>query len=95
MAKALMDRSGTRHSASNSRPLKTPAPAPTAASPSGMTQQEEAMTAPRPAANPNAASHLGAAGEAAGDEAFGVVSSVALSMVMVRPSSMVGLSCTP
>ena len=48
-----------------------------------MTQQEEAMTAPRPAANPNAASHLGAVGEAAGDEAFSVVSSVALSMVMV------------
>jgi len=95
MAKALMDRSGTRHSTSNSRLPKKPAPAPTAASPSGTTQQEEAITAPRPANRPSAPSHLGVAGATEGGEAVGVVRSVAWFMAMARPSAMVGLAYAP
>ena len=57
-----------------------PAPAPSAASPRGITQHEEAISAPRPATKPNAANHLGAAGATEGDVADGSVSCEALSL---------------
>lgn len=78
-----------------SRPPRTPAPAPAAASPSGMTQHEEATTAPRPATSPNEASHFEAAGMAGGEVDGEVISSAASSTVMARPSFMVGPSCDP
>ena len=52
---------GTRHGASASKPLKTTVPAPNEPNKSGTTQQEDATTAPRPAAIPNVARKPGVA----------------------------------
>lgn len=55
---ALIARIGVRHSVKASKPLRTPADAPAAARPSGTTQQDEAMMAARPDANPTAPNQL-------------------------------------
>jgi hypothetical protein len=83
IAKALIESSGTRHSAIVSSPPRTPAPAPSAASPSGIAQHEDATTAPSPARSPKAANHFGEAGRSAEDEVAGVVSRAVSLMVMV------------
>ncbi len=93
IAKALVSKNGARHSAIISSPPRTPAPAPSAASPSGITQHEDAATAPSPAMTLRAANHSGEAGWRAGGEAAGVESRAVSLMVMARPCFMVGVSC--
>jgi hypothetical protein len=56
--RALIARIGVRHSVKASKPLRTPADAPAAASPRGTTQQDEAMMAVRPEASPTAPNQL-------------------------------------
>lgn len=93
IAKAVAASSGTRHAEINSRPAKTLALAPSAASPSGMTQHDDATTAPSPATSPKAANHFGETGTAGGADAAGVFCA-ASSMVMVCPFLTCWLSCT-
>lgn len=69
--KALAESSGTRHAAAASSPPRMLALVPSAASPSGMTQHDEATTAPRPAASPKAANHFGAAAASGGEASLG------------------------
>jgi hypothetical protein len=95
IATALTSRNGVRHSAIVSSPPRTPAPAPSAASPSGMTQHEDAVTAPNPATSPKAANHFGEDGRLAGVETAEVDSCAVSLMAMARSCLMVGVSCTP
>lgn len=94
MAKALIAKSGMRHSATISTPPRTLALAPTAARLSGITQHDEATTAPSPAKSPIIANHFGAAG-LVGGSTFGVASRAALLRVMARLSMSIEISCTP
>lgn len=93
MAKVLSARSGSRHSATISRPPRTVALAPRAARPSGTTQHDEATTVPSPANSPSAASHFGVAGFKGGASVC-VTFCAARSTVMGRLSLTVDLSCT-
>ncbi len=72
--RALIARIGVRHSVKASKPLRTPADAPAAARPRGTAQQDEAMIAVVPEANPTAPNQRVALrpslGAAASGEAF-------------------------
>ncbi len=91
IAKALMESRGTRQAATASSPPRTPALAPSAASPSGTTQQGDAMIAPRPVTSPKAANHFG---EVGGEGLAGVISCVASLMAIARSLLKIELSCT-
>ena len=93
IAKALITKSGIRHSATISTPPRMLALAPTAARLSGITQHDEATTALRPATRPNAANHFGVSGLRE-EATVGFASWLASLMVIASLSLTVGISCT-